>query len=196
MRLSWNEIRAVESLLTKDDTTGEDIEGVLSVVLPESLKTGDLETVDRAAFRYATHYLDSKGESTRWPPERKWLEGDVDDLADAIEYLSLSERQLARGTEVLEQVVRNAAELLAMHDGTGACGSGATAPAHPVPSARSDASATRRRAGLPGASFEGRLFYPDKADTSTKAIMVEEVCHGETEKVLIGVQTRSGGFGQ
>ena len=25
-------------------------------------------------------------------------------------------------------------------------------------------------------------FYPDKADTSKKAIMVEEVCHGETEK--------------
>ena len=92
---------------------------MLSVVLPESLKIGDLETVDRAAFRYATHYLDSKGESTRWPPERKWLEGGVDDLADAIEYLSLSERQLARGTEALEQVVRNAAELLAEHAGEG-----------------------------------------------------------------------------
>ena len=92
---------------------------MLSVVLPESLKTGDLETVDRAAFRYATHYLDSKGESIRWPPEREWLEGGVDDLADAIEYLSLSERRLARGTEALEQVVRSAAELLAEHAGEG-----------------------------------------------------------------------------
>ena len=110
---------ATARLGTSLHTTGEDIEGVLSVVLPESLKIGDLETVDRAAFRYATHYLDSKGESTRWPPERKWLEGDVDDLADAIEYLSLSERQLARGTEALEQVVRNAAELLAEHAGEG-----------------------------------------------------------------------------
>ena len=110
---------ATARLGTSLHTTGEDIEGVLSVVLPASLKIGDLETVDRAAFRYATHYLDSKGESTRWPPERKWLEGDVDDLADAIEYLSLSERQLARGTEALEQVVRNAAELLAEHAGEG-----------------------------------------------------------------------------
>ena len=110
---------ATARLGTSLHTTGEDIEGVLSVVLPESLKIGDLETVDRAAFRYATHYLDSKGESTRWPPERKWLEGDVDDLANAIEYLSLSERQLARGTEALEQVVRNAAELLAEHAGEG-----------------------------------------------------------------------------
>ena len=110
---------ATARLGTSLHSTGEDIEGVLSVVLPESLKTGDLETVDRAAFRYATHYLDSKGESIRWPPEREWLEGGVDDLADAIEYLSLSERQLARGTEALEQVVRSAAGLLAEHAGEG-----------------------------------------------------------------------------
>ena len=110
---------ATARLGTSLHSTGEDIEGVLSVVLPESLKTGDLETVDRAAFRYATHYLDSKGESIRWPPEQGWLEGGVDDLADAIEWLSLSERQLARGTEALEQVVRNAAGLLAEHAGEG-----------------------------------------------------------------------------
>ena len=110
---------ATARLGTSLHSTGEDIEGVLSVVLPESLRTGDLETVDRAAFRYATHYLDSKGDSIRWPPEREWLEGGVDDLADAIEYLSLSERQLARGTEALEQVVRSAAGLLAEHAGEG-----------------------------------------------------------------------------
>ena len=108
---------ATARLGTSLHSTGEDIEGVLSVVLPERLKTGDLETVDRAAFRYATHYLDAKGESIRWPPKREWLEGGVDDLADAIEWLSLSERQLARGTEALEQVVRNAAGLLAEHAG-------------------------------------------------------------------------------
>ena len=97
--------------------TGENIEGVLSVVLPESLKTADLETIDNAVFRYATHYLDSQGESVRWPLGKKWLEGGVDDLADAVEYLSLSERQLARGTAVLEQLVRHAAALLSQHAG-------------------------------------------------------------------------------
>ena len=110
---------ATARLGTSLHSTGGDIEGVLSVVLPESLKTGDLETIDRAVFRYATHYLDSKGEIIRWPSEREWLEGGVDDLADAIEYLSLSERQLARGTQTLEQVVRNAAGLLAEHAGEG-----------------------------------------------------------------------------
>ena len=108
---------ATARLGTSLQSTGEEIEGVLSVVLPESLKSGDLEAIEGAAFRYATHYLDSEGEGRRWPPGREWLEGGVDDLADAIEYLSLSERRLARGTEALEQVVRNAAALLAKHAG-------------------------------------------------------------------------------
>ena len=90
---------------------------MLSVVLPSSLKTGDLETIESATFHYATHYLDSKGESIRWPPGREWLEGSADDLGDAIEFLSLSERRLARGTAALERVVRNAAGLLAEYAG-------------------------------------------------------------------------------
>ncbi len=110
---------ATARLGTRLHSTGEDIEGVLSVVLPESLKTGDLETVGQAPFRFATHYLNARGESIRWPPEREWVEGGVDDLADAIEWLSLSERQLSRGTEALEQVVRNTAGLLAEHAGEG-----------------------------------------------------------------------------
>ena len=110
---------ATARLGTRLQSTGEDIEGVLSVVLPEGLKTGDLETVDRASFRFATHYLNARGESIRWPQEREWVEGGVDDLADAIEWLSLSERQLSLGTEALEEVVRNAAGLLAEHAGEG-----------------------------------------------------------------------------
>ena len=104
---------ATARLGTRLLSTGRYVEGVLSVVLPESLRTGDLEAIEGAAFRYATHYLDSEGEKVRWPPRRQWLEGGVDDLADAIEYLSLSERQLARGTRALQRVVRHAAALLA-----------------------------------------------------------------------------------
>ena len=101
--------------------SGKPVEGVLSVVLPKGLKTGSisLQTVESAGFRYATHYLNSRGDRVRWP-ERKWLEGNVDDLADAIEHLSLSERQLAQGTEALEAVVENAAALLVEHAGAGA----------------------------------------------------------------------------
>ena len=110
---------AIDRLGARLHSTGEEIEGVLSVVLPESLKTGDLETVHTAMFCYATHYLNAEGERIRWPTEQEWLEGGVDDLADAIEWLSLSERQLARGTEALEEVVRHAAGLLAAYASEG-----------------------------------------------------------------------------
>ena len=44
--------------------------------------------------------------------------------------------------------------------GSGACWPGATAPAHPVPAARGDASGQRGRARLPSASAEGRPGGP------------------------------------
>ena len=40
-------------------STGTEIEGVLSVVLPSSLQTGDLETIKSATFRYAPRYTES-----------------------------------------------------------------------------------------------------------------------------------------
>ena len=98
-------------------STGEAIEGALAVVLPRNLKTGDLERIGGASFRFAMHFLDSKGQSTRWAARQEWIEGSVDDLADAIEYVSLSERKLARGTAALEEVVRNTAGLLKRHAG-------------------------------------------------------------------------------
>ena len=96
---------------------GTGVEGVLAVMLPAKLRTRDLETIEHASFRYATHYLDAGGNDRRWPPGREWLEGGIDDLADAIEYLSLSERQLARGTAVLERVVSQAAHRLGQEAG-------------------------------------------------------------------------------
>ncbi len=106
---------ATERLGSTLQGSATEIEGVLSVVLPKSLKTGDLEAVEGVSFGYAAHYLNSNGEHRRWPPGRERLEGGVNDLADAIEYLSLSERQLALGTEALEQAVRFGAGRLARH---------------------------------------------------------------------------------
>ena len=113
------ETDAKARLGTELTSTGAEIEGTLSVVLPEHLRTGDLEAIENASFRFATHYLDGHDKKTRWPSAGNWLEGGVDDLADAIEFLSLSERRLTRGTEELEAVVRNAAGLLAGHAGDG-----------------------------------------------------------------------------
>ena len=97
--------------------TGAIVEGVLSVVLPKEFRTGDLAEIDTAEFCYATHSLAAGGETSRYPAPGEWLKGGVDDLADAIEHLSLSNRQLATGAEVLEAMVRNAAGRLAEHAG-------------------------------------------------------------------------------
>ncbi|MDE0309107.1 MAG: hypothetical protein OXI60_04660 [Acidiferrobacterales bacterium] len=48
-------------------STGDRIEGVLSVILPQSLKHGSLDNVDDVIFQYATHFLGEDGESARWP---------------------------------------------------------------------------------------------------------------------------------
>ena len=98
---------------------GTTVEGVLSVVLPQNLRSGDLAAIDTAEFRYATYSLAAGGGKVRYPAPGEWLEGGVDDLADAIEHLSLSDRQLATGTEVLETMVRNAAGRLEEHAGEG-----------------------------------------------------------------------------
>ena len=107
---------AIARLGVELEATEEPVEGVLSVILPEHLKTGDLETIDQAGFRYATHSLAPNGEKVRWPADG-WLEGGIDELADAIEHLTLSGRRLAEGTELLERVVQSAAEQLSMHAG-------------------------------------------------------------------------------
>ena len=108
---------ATARLGTMLQSGGTGVEGVLAVMLPAKLRTGDLETIGHASFRYATHYLDAGGNDRRWPSGSDWLEGGIDDLADAIEYLSLSERQLARGTAVLERVVSQAAHRLGQEAG-------------------------------------------------------------------------------
>ena len=113
------EADAGERLGSRLREDGSLVEGVLSVCLPQHLKTDNLERINTARFRYAAHSLDANGSKTRYP-KSGWLEGGVDDLADAIECLALSERQLAQGTRVLERVVRETASLLAQHRGEAA----------------------------------------------------------------------------
>ncbi len=88
--------------------TGDSIEGALSVVLPKSLKHGNLDEVENATYRYAAHYLGKDGEIARWPTEQ-WLTGTVEDIADAIEFVSISPRRIASTTSILETTVRQCA---------------------------------------------------------------------------------------
>ena len=64
--------------------------------------------IEAAEFRYCTYSLQETGPPVRWPATG-WLTGSVNDLAGFIENVSLSERLLAEGTNILEQSIGEAA---------------------------------------------------------------------------------------
>ena len=92
--------------------TGEPIEGVIAVRLPAKLRSHADANVEAVRFEYAAHFQGADGNPERHPASG-WIEGGVDDLADAIEHLGLSERRLAQGTELLERTVAETAGRLA-----------------------------------------------------------------------------------
>lgn len=87
---------------------GEPIESSISVVFPDALRKGDPAKLGDIAFRYATHHCADNGTPQRWPPERQWLKGTVDDLADAIEAVSLSQRLITDRTNRLQRAIETA----------------------------------------------------------------------------------------
>lgn len=92
--------------------TGDRIEQTIAVRVPAELKEvlqADLkEHIDRAEFRYCTYSLEEAGAVVRWP-DTGWLAGSANDLATCIENVSLSERLLAEGTNILQQSIGEAA---------------------------------------------------------------------------------------
>ena len=93
------------------------IETGVSVVYPDGLTSGGLE---QAPLRFAVHQGQPDGTATRWPArDDEWLPGTVDDLADAIELLSLSERMVREGESRLEDGVRaGSTRLRSLAEGT------------------------------------------------------------------------------
>jgi len=96
--------------LTKD--SGYEIEQVVAVRLDAALRRASDLSVAVEATRVEWCVLSGHGgHSLRWP-DRGWLAGGIDDLARAIEEVSLSERLVAEGLTILEQGVRQAAHIL------------------------------------------------------------------------------------
>ena len=93
-------------------STGDAIEGAIAVRLPASLKAQSGMNVENARIEYAAHFQSAVGGHERHPAAG-WLEGNIDDLADAIEHMGLSERLLTQGTEQLERTVDETAGRLA-----------------------------------------------------------------------------------
>ena len=88
------------------DETGSVIESGISVVYPAGLTSA---RVAGAALRYAVHQLGEDDTVRRWPDDNdEWIEGSIEDLADAIEIVSLSEKRIREGEEVLSHGVQDA----------------------------------------------------------------------------------------
>ena len=96
---------------------GLEIEAAVSVVYPEGLSAGQLE---RAELSLAIHQARPDGTATRWPEQDgTWLSGTVDDVADVVEVLTLSERLVQEGeTRLSEGVQVGSKQLSALSENT------------------------------------------------------------------------------
>ena len=95
------------------------LEQALAVQMPKGLASsrGDLTRhIEAAKFQYCLFTL-TRSEINRWPATG-WLSGSVSHLADCIERVSVSESLLQRGTEILEDSVRQTAGLFSQRTHT------------------------------------------------------------------------------
>ena len=92
------------------ERSGLAIEAGVSVVYPENLSSSELE---ESLLRYAIHELGEGGLVSRWPEhDDEWLGGDICDVADAIESLSVSGSRIREGGEILANGVLDASARL------------------------------------------------------------------------------------
>ena len=91
--------------------TGDSIEQALAVRIPKALASvsqNDLEAeIEKATLEFCI--LSGNSESPQRWPETGWLDGSVDDLAACIELAALSENRVARGMQILETGIHQAA---------------------------------------------------------------------------------------
>ena len=102
--------------------TGEQVEQCIAIELPASLRKTEQEHLDsavqEACYFYAIFTYDEKEDlyahTDRWPSSG-WIEGGLNDLANCVETVALSERRVAKGVKILEEGVSRAAGYLQFH---------------------------------------------------------------------------------
>ncbi len=91
------------------------IEHVFAIEIPKEFRTYDQSAIDtvilRCQFTFCVYSITEDCEIERWPDEG-WITGDVDDLCQCLEVVSLSESLILRSTDVLEKGVSQAANLI------------------------------------------------------------------------------------
>ena len=95
------------------------IENVIALRIPSELRTVDqggiADAIREANFTYCVLSETKIGDTERWP-EKGWLQGGIDDVANCLESVSLSESLISRTTDVLEEGVTQAANILKTAD--------------------------------------------------------------------------------
>ena len=114
-----------ESWKQSDKLEAEKHSGWVAKDLIVGTSTGNLS--------YAMHELGEDGSPNRWPEsDEEWVEGGIDDVADAIEALSLSGSRIREGGEILEIGVRDASRWLEQRRSGLAFGAGMAGALHQV----------------------------------------------------------------
>ena len=92
------------------------IEHAIALRVPPHLRTvaqgGLSAAIESASFSYCVFSALGDGANERWPA-RGWLQGGINDAANCVEAVALSETLVSRSTDVLERGVAQAANLLA-----------------------------------------------------------------------------------
>ena len=95
------------------------IENVIALRIPSELRTVDqggiADAIREANFTYCVLSETKIGDTERWP-EKGWLQGGIDDVANCLESVSLSESLISKTTDVLEEGVTQAANILKAAD--------------------------------------------------------------------------------
>lgn len=98
---------------------GRRIENAIALRIPSELRTveqgGIADAVQQANFTYCVLSETKTRDIQRWP-EAGWLQGNIDDVANCLESVSLSESLVSRTTDVLEEGVTQAANILKTAD--------------------------------------------------------------------------------
>ena len=105
------ELDARDRLRHRVGRDGEAIEQTIAVRVPAELREGqqDLaERIWRARFSYCVYFAPAV-DPLRWP-RTGWLEGSIQDVAECVERISISERLIAEGMGMLELRVSQAAK--------------------------------------------------------------------------------------
>ncbi len=98
------------------DCSGKAVENVIALRIPEFLSfvsQRQLETeMLQAQYSFCVFYANGDGSDRRWL-ETGWIEGGVNDVADRIESVALTESLLSRSTDILQLGVSRSASILA-----------------------------------------------------------------------------------